>query len=372
MPFEPAIPTIAALQARAVSDIDVALGVEQALLDTQPEFVLATNAAALAYGNYLALRHLALQVIPSASNDDDVLDQHARLWLGASEGRRAASPATLTIVGSGTAGTTVPSGTRWRSSTGALYATAAELEFGTDDIRVTAIAANDTEPGWGASGNLVPGVTLTLADEVVGLDAEWTVDGDPLDGPVGGGADRETSAELAARIEFRAQNPPRGGTLEDFEAWAREVAGVGQAWAYKGLAGPGTVTVFFVRDDATNPIPDSTLVANVQAYLDLKAPAQAGVIQAVAPSPVALNPRLLLKPNTAATRAASTASINETVALRSVASDGSIYFDISWLSEAVSTAVGEEGHTLTAPVADVQLAIGEIAVVGNILYFTKP
>lgn len=373
MPFEPQIPTLSALVSQSVADIDVALGVETALLDTQPAFVLATNSATMAHGNYLAIRRVAQNIVPGVANDPEALIDHARNWLGNDDGKRPAAPARLTIVGSGTTATVIPLGSRWRrDSDSALYeTTVADLVFETDEITVTAIAAADGEAGWGASGNTTPGSGMTLVSEIVGLDAEWTVDGDIADGPIGGGSDEETHEALADRVEQRAQNPPRGGTLGDYEAWAREVSGVGQAWAYKGLSGPGTITIFIVRSDPNEPEADSALVLNVQEYVDTVSPAQAGAVQVVAASPLSVTIAAAIKPNTAATQAACDTALEEAFALHASAGDGTLYFDRSWLTAALSGAVGEIGHTLTTPAADFSVPLGRIPVLGTTTYSTK-
>lgn len=372
MAFEPEIPTLQTLVGQSVADIDVALGIETALLDTQPEFVLATNNATMAHGNYLAIRRVARNIVPGADNDEDALAAHARNWLGNDDGKRPAAPATLTLVGSGTAGTPIPTGTRWRrTSDSALYATTADLVFETDDVEVTAIAADEDEAGWGAAGNTVPGATMTLVDEIAGLDAEWTVDGDPADGAVGGGADEETHEALAARVEDRAQNPPRGGTLADYEAWAREVSGVGQAWARKGLYGPGTVQVFIVRDNADDPEADAELVENTQDHIDTVSPAQAGAVTVAAASPYSISITVAIKPNTDAMQSAVEAALREAIALYAFTSDGEEYFDRSWLTQALSNTVGEIGHTMTVPAADIPLTIGRFPVLGTITFSTK-
>lgn len=372
MPFEPEIPTKASLVAQATADIEGALGVEVPLVDSSVEYVLATNNATLASGNYVALRHVAKQIVPSAGNDDDVLDLHALNWLGNDDGRRDAAPATLTLVGTGVTSTVLPAGTQFqRSSDSAPFATLEELVFETDDIVVVSTAAEPGDPGWGDDGNTVAGATFTLVDEVVGLDAEWTVDGTPSDGRIGGGADQETSAALAERINFRAQNPPRGGKLADFVAWTTEVSGVGRAWAYAGLAGAGTVSVFFTRDAEDNPVPDAALVANVQDYLDIEAPAQAGAVTAYAIVLNKIDVTIALTPNTLDVQDAIRTDLNEAFGQRGVAGTGSNYFRRSWLTEAISVAAGETDHDMTEPADDVLLAAGELPALGALTFSTK-
>jgi len=370
MSFEPDTPTIATLIQRAFADIDAELGAETALDENAPEYVLGAVTAGLGHGCYATIKSVAKNIVPSAECDEAALLEHARMWLGNDDGRREASPASLPITGTGTTGTPIPAGTRFRASDGGLYETLEELIFETDNVVVQSIAV-DGETGYGAEGNKVPGATLTLVDEVVGLDGEWTVDGDPADGAVGGGADQETLEELADRIEFAAQNPPSGGIGTDYERWAREVPGVGKSWAYARLRGPGTITVYFTRSDPDNPIPDAPLVALVQAHLDERAGLQVGSVLATAPIAYAIDPVIAIKPNTATSQAAASAAMREAIAFYRRPGDGSTYFDRSWLTQALSGAVGETGHTLTTPAADFTPPVGRLPVLGTPSYSTK-
>jgi uncharacterized phage protein gp47/JayE len=373
MAFEPDIPTIGTLVQRATADVNAELGADSALIDTSDEHVLAAVSAGLAFHCYGTLRNVAKNVVPSADNDETALAEHARFWLGNEDGRRDAAPATLPIVddGSSVADTEIPAGTRWRGSDGALYENIELLVYGTDEIVVQSIAA-EGEVGYGAGGNRVPGSVLTLVTEVPGLASSWEVDGDPADGPIGGGADQETLEALADRVEFAAQNPPGGGKSSDYVLWAREVAGVGKAWAYPRLRGPGTVDVFFTRADTTNPIPDVSLVANVQAHLDEMSPITVGVVFATAPVAAATPISIAIKPNNAATQAAVTAALRDAFLANAQPGNGTtIYFDRSWLTAAASSAVGELGHTLTVPAADFTPALGQLPTLGAITFSTK-
>ncbi len=372
MAYEPDTPTIGTLVQRAVADVNAELGAEQALIDGSDEHVQAAVSAGLAHGCYGTVRAVARNIVPSADNDETALAEHARFWLGNDDGRNEATPAMLPIVddGDSVADTEIPAGTRWRASDGALYETIEDFIFGTDDIEVQSIAAAG-ETGYGASGNRVPSSTLTLVTEVAGLTSTWTVDGDPADGAIGGGADQETLAELAERVEYAAQHPPSGGTASDYVRWAREVSGVGKAWAVSRLRGPGTVTVWITRKDTSNPIPDAPLVALVQDYIDERAPLQVGLVYVGTLVADVTNISIAIKPNTAATRAAVTAALEDAFIARAEPGDGTVYFDRSWLTEAASSAVGETGHSLTIPAADFTPALGHYPTLGTITFSTK-
>jgi uncharacterized phage protein gp47/JayE len=56
---------------------------------------------------------------------------------------------------------------------------------------------------------------------------------------ISGGQDQESDDAYRARILFRIRSEPAGGTAADFERWAREVEGVGNAWCLPATPTPG-------------------------------------------------------------------------------------------------------------------------------------
>ena len=208
------------------------------------------------------------------------------------------------------------------------------------------------------------GQTLTLVTPIVDIDAEWTVDGDPLDPPVGGGADEETQEELAARVENRAQNPPRGGGIGDYVSWALEVPGVGQAFEVVGLSGAGTITVFIVRADIDSPLPDAVLLAETQEHLDEEAPLGTTVF-VLAPTLRPLEPVISITPFTPEVEASITASLTDVIARRAVPGE---VFRRSHLTEAISLAIGEFDHDLINPSGDVTTTSTQLLVLGTPIY----
>ncbi len=85
--------------------------------------------------------------------------------------------------------------------------------------------------------------------------------------------------------------------------WALEVPGVTRAWCVRRFMGPGTVAVFFMRDDQADPIPDAEQLAAVAAYIEPLRPVTADVyVLAPVQKPVVYTIRLT--PDTSAVRAA--------------------------------------------------------------------
>lgn len=79
----------------------------------------------------------------------------------------------------------------------------------------------------------------------------------------------ESMAAYLARLLEYIRQPPAGGNENDYVKWAKEVAGVVQAYCYPIARGLGTVDVVIVADISTgSEVPDVDLVAAVQSYID--------------------------------------------------------------------------------------------------------
>ncbi len=370
--MELSIPTLVRLVDEARADIKAVRSSGAAFLRKTVEYAIATVAGGLVYGLYSRLPQIAKDIVPGPQNSESALLHHASLWLATDEDRLPASPARLTITGTGTEGTELDEGTRFRRSDGALYETTELLVFGTDDIVVQSIAL-EGEAGYGDDGNTLVGDELTLVDNIVGLDAAWIVEGE-VDDTVGGGSDLESLPSLADRVLERGANPPRGGKLADYEAWARaSSSAVGNAFASAGLGGPGTIWISIVTDDPLDPFPDGALLDVVEEHVLEEAHVQVGTILIFAPVALELDPDIELSPNTSATRAAAIAAMEEIIAMRATpgqyGNDG--LFRRSWLTEALSGTFGEIDHTLVSPAEDVEVGVLELVRLGTPTFSTK-
>ena len=221
---------------------------------------------------------------------------------------------------------------------------------GTATAAVTAVVAD-------ADGNTTNGVTVTLTSPIGGIDSDATVDA----GGLTGGADQETVENYRTRLLDRWRKPTQGGNKTDYIAWALEVAGVTRAWSYPLENGDGTVVVRFMMDDTySDGIPLAGDVTTVQTYIDDLRPATADVT-VEAPVAVPINFTISVTPNTAQVKTNVEAEIKDLI-IRRAEPSGTIY--LSQINEAISIAEDEEDHTLTAPVADINNATGDISTPG--------
>lgn len=277
--------------------------------------------------------------------------------------RRAPGRASGTILATGAADTIYPAGiaflsgsTRYVVSSDARSDEAGDVEF--------LVAADAT----GLATNRAAGETLMLIDPALhpSLDALALVGEDGL----GGGADAESDDSLRARVLDRKRRPPQGGAESDYEQFAMAVPGVAKAWAHRFAGGPGTIGVWFLFEGRTNLIPTEADVAVVQEAIDGRRLIRAELIVS-APIPYPVDITIAgLADDSVATRAAIEASLAAMFRERArpgVAVDTAL-FSRSWISEAISQAVGEDHHHLIAPTGDFYFNDGRMPVVGEVEY----
>ena len=212
---------------------------------------------------------LSLQLLPDTA-ETEWLDRHGQIWLVNSDGTRGRKQATLasgTATFTGVGGAIVPAFTQLIGATAAgsiNYETTAQITLDANLPTVGPIRA--ITPG--TAGNQLEGASLSF------LATPPQVDGSATVVELDNGTDIETDNELRARILQRIRNPPMGGAVADYEAWALAVPGVTRAWAAPEQ-GVGTITVRFLMDDlraSDNGWPTPSDVETVSAYIDQHAP----------------------------------------------------------------------------------------------------
>ena len=351
MPFNR--PSMSDLVERIASDFESRLPGTDARLRRSNVGVIARVMAACAHGLYGFLNWIARQVIIDTA-EGEVLERWAAVW-GIT--RRGASAATGRVRFSGavSAVVVIPAGTVLQRADGMEFVTTAAVTL-TGGTAVAPVVARIA----GADGNTAGASRLTLAASIVGVGAEVVVEPEGL----AGGSDVESDESLLDRLLFRIRKPPQGGAAHDYEAWAREVAGVTRVWVYPLWMGVGTVGVFFVRDGDDDPIPSAAEVAAVQAHIETRRPVTAEVY-VLAPTPRPVDVRLRVSPDTPNVRAAVEAELRDL--FRREAQPGGTLLR-SHITEAISLASGEFDHVLEAPTGDVAAQAGEMPVLGSITW----
>ncbi|AXF86778.1 hypothetical protein DTO96_102534 [Ephemeroptericola cinctiostellae] len=302
--------------------------------------------------------------------DDDVLESyHAPMRLR--EGRKAAFAASGWVRLKGVAGKTVDADTVINRNDGLAFVMPDGAIIGEDGMAVARTLC--LTPG--AAGNTEAGAVFSLSSPVSGVEGAVEV----LAPGLSGGADIESIDSLRNRVDSAWCNPGEVGKSSDYEAWALEVAGVTRAWAVPKALGPGTVSVYFMRDD--DPItayPDAAECAAVQAHFDNTA-LPFGEHYAFAPVKKTQNFTIRLMPNTVAVQKAAEAAIRAYV--NSVAAPvkrddygmtampiAGMTIPRSQIAAVISDATGEWSHEIILPAVDIECSVGELLEVGTLTF----
>ena len=267
--------------------------------------------------------------------------------------------------GPATTGTVFPAGLIFVRDDGARFETtsSAVAVGGQVSFQVRAVEA-------GTAGDTNAGAVFQPEDVIgiPGFDGPLTISA----GGLGGGAEKEGIEAFRNRVLDRKRNPPHGGSKADWRRWAKEVPGVTDAFVDTFAGDSREVWVAFLFAGRVNGIPTSGDVAVVQAYLDDpdRRPVTARV-SAVAPTTSAIAMTIRIEPDTADLRARAKAEIEAAFldhAKPATPNADSVFYR-SWISEAISRAVGEDNHTLSVPAADTVVTTpGAIPIPGAITW----
>lgn len=346
-------PTLSELVTRIEADYTSRLTGGGTLLRRAVVKVFARVHAGAMHLIYGYVAYVARQVMPDTAEQEN-LERWCRIW---GVYRKAATYAERDATFTGTDGTLIPAGTELVRDDGVIYLTFADAtpSGGSVTTLVTAKLA-------GTGGNIDTGTILALSSPIAGITSEVTIEStNSVDG-----VDQELDAPLLARLLDRIQNPPHGGSLNDYKTWALEVSGVTRAWVYSNYLGNGTVALAFVRDgDTPSIIPSVGEVQEVQDYIDdpSRRPVTAD-FTAFAPIADVLD-FTIDGISDLVVRAAIVAELTDLI-MREGEPAGTLY--LSRINEAISKAQGEEDHVLVSPVANVISATGHIPVMGTVTW----
>lgn len=341
-------PDLATIESRIQADIEARLPGTNPRLRRSLLRVLGRVMAGSAHGLYGYLDFISRQIIPDTASGE-YLEHWAHIW-GIS--RSAGAKATGTVTVTGEVGASVPIGAELQTQEGVAFLVTAGVTLGISESGQVTVQAKEV----GADGNLASGTVLYFVTPQPGIDAN------AQSGTLSGGADLDDDEALRARLLRRIQQPPQGGSAQDYLAWALEVPGVDRAWVYPNYSGLGRVGITFtVQGD--NPIPSGGKVTEVFDYIEARRPVTAEVA-VFAPVATPRNFTIAVVPNTDAVKAAVEAELRD---LMSQAAPNSTLY-LTHIHEAISRAPGEINHTLTVPAADVVYGPTELPVFGSITW----
>jgi uncharacterized phage protein gp47/JayE len=351
-------PTLSAVRGLTRDYVLSQLGAK-AMIPNSALRIMSDTMSGLANLAYLYLDWLAKQLLPDTA-ETVWLDRHGVIWLtnaDGSKGRKAATYAKGTVQFAGTSNIVMPTGTVMGGANGVSYQTTTDATVDLSGVgTATAVALTA-----GSIGNLPDGTLLALSPQNSAITSVTLL------GDMAGGIDTETDDQLRERILFRIQNPPMGGDLSDYVAWAMAVPGVTRAWAACEI-GPGTMTVRFLMDDAypdNYGLPTQADINVVFDYIDSKRPVTVKDCFVFAPILFFYDITISkLVNDTPTTRGNIEMSIKDMEFARS--QPGQTMYR-SWVDEAISQSVGEETHELDFETTAVP-APGYMPVLGTVLY----
>lgn len=306
---------------------------------------------------------------------DSADDEYAIRW-GTIFGvaRNPATFAKLNVTVAGTVGGTAPDGFGLQRNDGVVYAFEGDVVVGASPATATGVVVCTSLAG--AAGNMEVGDTLQLISPISGVNSTVTILSVNTEGE-----DQETIPDYRTRIIERIQQPPSGGTVNDYIAYAKTVTGVTRVWVLPNNQGQGTVGLTFVEDNEDPIIPSPAKVAEVQAAVEELQPITAD-LNVFAPNDFPLDITVQISPNTVAVQEAITQELTDMLLREAQVRDavdpmevgiGTIYNGkilLSKINEAISIAADENDHVITTPVADVQPPSGGIVTLGTITFQT--
>ncbi|MGF6392175.1 baseplate J/gp47 family protein [Pseudomonas plecoglossicida] len=344
MPFE--TPSLPALISRAQADLG-----SNALRHSDSQ-VLARAQAGTAFGLYGYLNWIIEQILPDTA-DEETLERIASLRL--QQPRKAAAPADGSVSFQAAAGAVLDVDTVLQAQDGRSYKVTGGVatNAGANQTTVEAVDA-------GTLGDAEAGLTLTLVQPVEGISGTFTV----LAPGLTGGTAQESVESLRARVIRSYRVIPHGGSKDDYETWALECAGVTRAWCVRNYMGPGTVGVFFMRDDDDNPVPDAGELAEVKAYIEDRRPVTAE-LYVLAPVIVPVVYNIRLDPDTSTVRKAVEAGLADLHQREAGLGETLL---LSHMREAISGSRGEWDHDLVSPAADIVPGSNQLLTYGGCVW----
>lgn len=244
---------------------------------------------------------------------------------------------------------------------------------GTIQVTATTGFGNIEASDFGADGNADEGAQLTLVSPIVNVNDTAIVNQDALTG----GLDIEDDESLRERLQERTSNFSAPFTQAGLPVFIKEqVDGVTRVWIEDATPSAGYVTIYFTRDNDTNIIPTASQVTDVKnAIIDPDTgikPANTpdSYVIVSAPSEVTANFTFsTLSPNTTDMQNAITDSLTDYFK-----NNTNIATDVTEeeYNNIIFSTIDSDGNTptftLSAPVGDISVTTGELAVLGTITY----
>jgi len=224
--------------------------------------------------------------------------------------------------------------------------------------------------GFGQDQNQQPNTKLNFATLIAGVNTSAYVD----QGAIGGGTDIEDNPSLRSRLLDRVQNPIAHFNVAEITYRAKTVSGVTDVYVYEVTPALGQVTIYFIRGNDSNPIPDgSEVIAVKNAILQIK-PANTADADVIVLAPTAVPMNVIfsaLTPNTASMQSAITANIKAMLLDQGIVGVPiTLNQLIATIQDSIDTSNGNKvvSFTLTTPVGNTGGGTGQYVTFGSVQY----
>lgn len=221
---------------------------------------------------------------------------------------------------------------------------------------------------YGLIANIESGGELFFTGSIVGVDTSAFVQYDGLTG----GEDIESDDNFKERYLYAYQHPVSYFNVAQITTKCQEINGVTRVFVKEITPDVGQVTIYFTRDNDTNPIPSGSQVATVKSKLMEIKPAHVDINDVIvkAPIPKVINFHFnFLDPDNQSMRDAIKASLQ--AFFREVPIVGQSLSKNSYTSAIYYTVEPSTGQTinnfvLAYPIGDILVNDDEIAICGEI------
>lgn len=341
-------PTLEAIITRVVNDIDSTNPDLLVKVTQSPMNVFARATAGLSHGMYGYADFLFAMSLPTKARGAYLDRWGELLGLIRKQPTKARPVGRFVTATSGDAAT----GDTLRRGDGVIYEVMGDTAIVAPYTDVTLIAVDA-----GSGGSVLDGAALTISPALTSIDTAVVIQGDAE------GEDVETDAAYLVRILARLQNPPQGGSEADYIAWARAVAGVGDAWVLS--ANPPFVDVRVITNNPADLVPDAQLILDVQTYLDTRR--QVTAIVVVAAAAVFTQNVVIsgLTPDTPAMKTAIEASLEDFYGAPPIRNPGVTVYETALIA-AIQNTTGVVTFTLVSPAGSQNYGLAGFPVFGTL------
>lgn len=219
------------------------------------------------------------------------------------------------------------------------------------------------------STNLEGSTLLTLVSPITGIDNTVTLD---INGTIGG-SDLETDENFRDRFLFTTQNPTAHFNVSDITKIILDnVAGVTRVFVQEVTPANGQVTIYFMRDNDTDPIPDAGEVATVKTEVLTIKPANTSDTDVIVVAPTGETVVFdfsALDPNTPTMLQSITDNLQfyfSTATLINVPITANAYNSVIFSTVDSTNGDRVQDFTLSLPAGDVAIGVGEIGILGAV------